>query len=78
MKGEAPYLSEKAKEYIINAMKQEFSPHDSHDPLTRYERKLEAQNAGITRYNVLRTERIGATEQPDDNFLNWIFPDESA
>ncbi|EKT63518.1 hypothetical protein [Providencia burhodogranariea] len=78
MKGEAPNLSEKAKEYFTNVMKQELSPHDSHEPLTRHEHKLEAQNAGIARYDrLLQGERIGASEQPNDDYFDWLYHDQS-
>ncbi|MCW2254342.1 hypothetical protein M2263_000433 [Providencia alcalifaciens] len=78
MKGEAPDLSEKTKDYIINVMKQELSPHDSHEPLTGHEHKLEAQNAGIARYDRLfQGERIGALEQPTDDYFDWLYLDQS-
>ncbi len=68
-------LSDGAKEYFANTMKQELTRHDQGDPVGRHEEKLNSHNAGIRPYTLGRNqiEHRKPTENHDD-YLKSLFP----
>lgn len=69
-------LSQEAKLYFTNAMKKELSPHDSQDPITRHDEKIEAHNEGMQPYKLGNKEinnRRRESAHNYDNYLEWLF-----
>lgn len=79
-KADESSLSPKGKQYFINAMKVELLPHDSQDPITRHDDKIEAHNEGVPPYQLGSKEiknRAGGAAVDDKDSLAWLFPTES-
>jgi len=55
-------------------MRQELSPHDSHDPLTRHELKREAHNANMKRFHIRKiSNRLTNLADTDDNYFDSLY-----
>lgn len=67
-------LSAEAAKYFTDVMRQELSPHDSHDPLTRHELKREAHNANMKRFHIRKiSNRLTNLADTDDNYFDSLY-----